>query len=76
MDDSTFAASSHSKESHDHEPPVASSSVAENDSNWLATVYYTNARSIVYKLQQFQSLVYANSYDIVWVTETWLSKNL
>ena len=33
MDDSTLAASSHPKENHDHEPPVASSSVTVNDSN-------------------------------------------
>ena len=33
MDDSTLAASSHSKENHDQEPPAASSSVTENDSN-------------------------------------------
>ena len=76
MDDTTLAASSQPSESHDHEPSFTSSSVAENNSNGLATFYYINARSIVNKLQQFQSLVYTNSYDFIGITETWLSNKI
>jgi len=35
-----------------------------------------NTRSIVSKLTQFQSLIYSKGYDIVAITETWLSDNL
>ena len=34
---------------------------------------YTNPRSIVNKLLNFQSLVYSKSFDIIGLTETWLS---
>jgi len=39
--------------------------------------FYTSSWSIVNKLQQFQSLVvYSKSFDIICLTETWLSDRL
>ena len=35
-----------------------------------------NTRSIVNKLTQFNSLIYYKDYDIIAITETWLSDNL
>lgn len=70
---------------------VASNSATESDSStinintatksgdassWLASVLYTNARSIVNKLKDFWSLVYAKSFDIIGISETWLTNNI
>ena len=41
-----------------------------------ASVFYTNARSIVNKLKDFQSLVYTKSFDIIGISETWLTDNI
>ena len=38
--------------------------------------FYTNFRNIVNKFQQFQSLVYSKSFDIIGLTETWLSDSI
>ena len=35
-----------------------------------------NTRSIVNKLAQFHSLIYSEDYDIIAITETWLSENV
>ena len=45
------------------------------------TIYYNyiclvNIRSIVNKLNQFQNYVYSRSFDIIAVTETWLSDKI
>lgn len=37
---------------------------------------YINIRSIVNKLSSFQTLIYSHDYDIIAITETWLSKNI
>jgi len=39
-------------------------------------IFYANPRSIVNKLEEFQSLVYSKSYDIISLTETWLSDTI
>ena len=39
-------------------------------------MFYINARSIVNKLDKFQSLIYANSYDIIGVSEIWLTSEI
>jgi len=38
--------------------------------------FYTNSRSIVNKLQKFQSVVYSKSFDVIGLTETWFSNNI
>ena len=38
-------------------------------------ICYFNARSLVNKLSRFQSLILSSNYDIVCVTETWLSES-
>jgi len=45
-------------------------------SNHKLSIFYTNPRSIINKLQQFQSLVYSKSYDIIALTETWLTDSV
>ena len=35
-----------------------------------------NAKSIVNKLTKFHNLIYSKDYDIIAITETWLSDNL
>ena len=45
-------------------------------SNNKLSIFYTNPRSIVNKLQQFQSLVYSKSFDIIALTETWLTDSI
>ena len=35
-----------------------------------------NTRSIVNKLTKFHSLIYSKGYDIIAITETWLSDNV
>lgn len=70
---------------------VASNSATESDSSTinintatksgdasssLASVLYTNARSVVNKLKDFRSLVYAKSFDIIGISETWLTNNI
>ena len=39
----------------------------------IASVFYINARSITNKLSQLQALVYLKSYDLICISETWLS---
>ena len=40
-------------------------------------IFYTNPRSIINKLQQFQSLMYSKSFDIIIaLTETWLTDSI
>ena len=44
-------------------------------SDYLANCFY-NIRSIVNKLSSFQALIYSHDYDIIAITETWLSNNI
>jgi len=39
----------------------------------LLNDYPSNSRSVVNKLHKFQSLVYSKSFDVISLTETWLS---
>jgi len=44
--------------------------------NYHYTMFYANPRSIVNKLKQFQTLVYSKSFDIIALTETWLTNSI
>ena len=46
-----------------------------SDCNY-ASIFYTNARSLVKQFKELQYLVHKNKYDIIAVTETWLSTNI
>ena len=74
--------------SDNHDPP---NEVPVTASDWLCspshnsridsfnnpiTCCYYNARSLVNKLSKFQSLIYSSNYDIVLVSETWLSDSI
>lgn len=43
------------------------------NSDWLPSICYWNARSLVNKLSSFQSFVYSSFFDVIAITETWLS---
>ena len=49
---------------------------ATTNFNPLITCCYFNIRSIVNKLSLFQSYVYSSDYDIVCLTETWLTDSV
>ena len=60
--------------------PIDYSSLTTSDSlnnpisiNNLISCCYFNVRSLVNKVSKFQSLIYSFNYDIVFVTETWLT---
>ena len=38
--------------------------------------YLCNARSVVCKLSELHALLYFSSYDLIFITETWLNKNV
>jgi len=40
------------------------------------TIFYTNPRSIINKHKQFQSLAYSKSFDIIALTEIWLTNSI
>ena len=60
----------------EHNEPSVTHAPANQNSQWLVSAYYINARSIVNKLDKFQSLTYASSFDIIGVTETWLTNEI
>ena len=59
-------------ESPDHSIPTQQTLI----SNQLLKCFYINIRSIVNKFTQFQSLVYSHKYDLIAITETWLTENM
>ena len=49
--------------------------------DWLGSssnvsAFYCNARSLCNKLYNFQGYIYASSFDIICVTETWLNSDI
>ena len=58
-----------------------SSSNSSNPRIWLASssnisVRYLNARSLSNKIRNFQGLIYSSNFNIVGVTETWLTTDI
>ena len=66
----TISSSSNAK------PMITTGPPTVKNNQWLASVFYINSRSIVNKLDKFQSVVYSNSYDIIAVSETWLTNDI
>jgi len=71
----------------DYNPPLPAkpsttqsfSNAASAPNQWLPnyhyTIFYTNPRSIINKLKQFQSLIYSKFFDIIALTEIWLTNS-
>ena len=49
---------------------------SSNSTNSVITCCYLNIRSIVHKLSLFQSYVYSSNFDVICLTETWLSESV
>ena len=49
---------------------------SSNLSNTAITCCYLNIRSIVNKLSLFQSYIYSSDFDVICLTETWLSESV
>ena len=56
--------------------PRIPTSDSNNDDYNSITCYYLNIRSIVNKLSAFQAHVYLSDFDVVCLSETWLSDSL
>ena len=48
----------------------------QNNFNSVISCIYLNIRSLVNKLSIFQSYVYSSDFDVICLTETWLSESV
>ena len=55
---------------------ITSNHFQKNSTNSVITCCYQNIRSIVNKLSLFQSYVYSSNFDVICLTETWLTESV
>ena len=57
------------------QPVTQASTTTTNTPNWLPVCLW-NSRSLVNKLRDFQSFVYSSPFNVIAITETWLSSTI